>query len=177
MNPIPFFVCLVLFLIQSTLGLNAQNPLVDSLRTQLELHLQKDTSRVILLNELADQVYRSDYKQCLTYLNEAEDMAISIGYKKGLAETYLIKGIAVNRYSDYKDGVQYYEKAAALFQELELHGKVITCYGNTAIFHRRRGELRTAIKYREKSIALREKVGSNKNGSCLLYTSPSPRDA
>ena len=62
--------------------LYSQNPVIDSLKTELQNHKQKDTTRVKLLNYLAYHNYRNNPPEATTYVEEALKLAYEIKSEK-----------------------------------------------------------------------------------------------
>ncbi|MEQ6168619.1 hypothetical protein AAOE16_15595 [Ekhidna sp. MALMAid0563] len=105
-------------------SLQAQRSKIDSLEAEMSLHIEKDTIRVNLLNELAFSYFSKDLTTSIEYLDEADEIANAIHFEKGKARSIYIRGITENR--------QYYRH-----REHAWHSQRI-CGRSVQQFHRRR---------------------------------------
>ena len=77
---------IALFIVHCLLvTVKAQNPEIDSLENILQQHIEKDTVRINLLNDLAWKTIRIDQEKCLTNAEEALELASILNFKKGKA--------------------------------------------------------------------------------------------
>lgn len=75
------FLLLICFTAFVSLGLSSHNP--DSLRLLLQSKQIADTTRVNVLNELADMFEEKAADSCVFYGKRALDLATSVHYLKG----------------------------------------------------------------------------------------------
>ena len=66
---------------------------LDSLQNQLQIHTQKDTVRVTLLNKMASLYYQKDIVKANEYVKEAQELAKTIGFTKRKWKKYVYKGV------------------------------------------------------------------------------------
>lgn len=97
----------LLFLSGFTLG---QNPVIDSLRTELS-QSKPDELRVDILRELIAKTYISgDEKGAFNYADQAIELGNKLEYDLGLADAWFKKGLMYQRAEDYLNAVDCYKK-------------------------------------------------------------------
>lgn len=89
---------------------NAQNQKVDSLEKVLKSHIQTDTSRVNILNEIAYSLYNQDATKAEAYATQSGKISNQIHYLKGKATSLWIIGLTSLK-KDKKKALQYFQKA------------------------------------------------------------------
>ncbi len=88
---------------------HAQVPLTaDSLNRLLEVHQQRDTNRIWVLNQLAFANYYNSPISSLQHGFEAQKIADSLGYVKGEAEAFRQIGLAFWAQSDMLTAINYF---------------------------------------------------------------------
>ena len=98
----PFIVLLILFMATSML---AQNNQVDSMKNLL-IKAQEDSNKVILMNKLINEMTHSgNFNEMLDYSNQSIHLAEKLGYKKGLAQAYRLKGISLMNLGAHDDAI------------------------------------------------------------------------
>ncbi|SHO64332.1 tetratricopeptide repeat protein [Algoriphagus zhangzhouensis] len=158
------------FLLFSLIWTNtiAQTQTIDSLKTELEIHTNKDSTRVNLLNALAFSFFSRDIPKSLEYLNESEELADAIGFKKGKARSIYIKGITEAIQSNYDQALQNYDQALKLYESINFKKGIANSYNAMGITFRNKGELRNAIANFKKAISIEEEIGSDNLSASLL---------
>lgn len=146
----------------------AQTQTIDSLKTELEHHANKDTIRVNLLNALAFSYFSRDIPKSLEYLSESEELADAIDFKKGQARSIYIRGITEAIQSNFDQALRHYEEALKLYENIPFQKGVANCYNAMGITYRNRGELRNAISNFKKAINIEEEIGSDNLSASLL---------
>jgi len=148
----------------------SQNTKIDSLKTELQNHKEKDTTRVNLLNALAFSHFTKDLPKTLDYLEEADELAKSIDYKKGKARALHIQGLAQSELSDFDRGFQFMKKALKLYKTINYKPGISACYNGMGQILDNKGEKKDAITYYLKSVRVNEAM-ENKQGVAADYIS------
>jgi serine phosphatase RsbU (regulator of sigma subunit)/tetratricopeptide (TPR) repeat protein len=91
----------------------------DSLHKKLNSNQKEDTSRVKILLELADHFFDLADDSCLYYLDKVEDLSNKIDFKKGVAQTYTLKGEFYNAKGDYQLALKNFHKSYNYSEEMK----------------------------------------------------------
>lgn len=108
---------LILLLFISTISF-AQNAEIDSLENVLLHHQADDTTKVNLLNLLADEYANSDINKSHEIAQEANILAKKINYKKGEARSYLRFSYNHLKKSEMVEAEECVLKAEKLYEEI-----------------------------------------------------------
>ncbi len=129
----------------------------DSLQSLLRSHASHDTVRVDLLTALAFGNYYNNPIQALKYSFEARDLADSLNYHKGQAESYRQIGLAYWAQGDVATAVSYYLIGLRIAQEshipqteADLTGNIGTAYTGLGDFDQALIELKRARLLQQK---------------------------
>tara|TARA_R110000765_G_scaffold371642_1_gene461920 strand:+ start:2587 stop:4782 length:2196 start_codon:yes stop_codon:yes gene_type:complete len=158
------FLCVVTF----STPVFSQNPVIDSLKIELQNHKEKDTTRVNLLNTLAFSFFSNDLAKTLEYLEEADAIAEVIHFKKGKGRSIYIKGITEAIQSNYDQALGYYNEALKLYENIDFKTGVANCYNAMGIAYKNKGEKRKSIAYLEKAILIEEEIGGKNLSASLI---------
>ena len=82
-----FKLYILLLFLCSGIIISAQDSRVDSLKLLLSTQV-RDTSRINLLNEIADAVHREEPEEAIRYSTEARKLAEMLSFPKGEARAY-----------------------------------------------------------------------------------------
>lgn len=157
----------ILFLF-STFFLFGQTKKIDSLEKELTKHIQKDTTRVNLLNALAFSYYSKNMDKTLDYLEESDAITEVIRFKKGKARSTYIKGITEFVQSNYSQALQYWNESLKLYESIGLKKGVASCYDAMGIAYKNKGDIRKSISYYKKAIEIEKEIGSDGLAASLL---------
>ena len=148
--------------------LSAQTPEIDSLENLLQKHTTEDTIRVNLLNEIAYKLYRIDIDKTLKYAEESMKIANNIGFEKGKAESFRLKGIWCWIKADYTKALENFEKALKINTDVGNKKWIAQCLNNIGSFNWQQGDYPQSLEYFHKSLKITEEIG-NKQGisDCL----------
>ncbi|WP_282043105.1 tetratricopeptide repeat-containing sensor histidine kinase [Winogradskyella flava] len=147
----------------------AQNKVIDSLKSELQMHLEKDTVRVKILYNIVKNNYENDFESNIDYINEAEKISKEIGYKKGVPVGLFYRGLVTSFKSNYNSGDEYYKKAIPLYKDLNMNSQVLACYRNLSVINVKRGDFNNAIYFRKQRLEYRNKIGNEKTENDLFY--------
>jgi len=159
---------IIVLIIIFSLELNSQTTKIDSLENLLIKHKKKDTIRVNLLNEAAHSLYRVNIDSALKYTKEASQLANSLNYAKGKAESLRLTGVYFYYKSDYTKAIEYYQKSLKINKEIGNKKEVSRCFNDIGIMNRKLGNPDEAIVYLKKSLKICNETGDKKAASMRL---------
>ncbi|NOQ25001.1 MAG: tetratricopeptide repeat protein [Bacteroidales bacterium] len=162
---------LLLFLIfhLQFLVIFAQTTEIDSLENLIQLHIEKDTVRINLLNDFAWATMKTDQKKCIRYAEEALELADMHNFKKGKALSSYMLAYCHFLGFDYKKSLDYYKRSLDSYEVLGNKHRVAACLNNIGIIYENQGNYPLALEYYQKSCKIYEEAGYMKEAStCLL---------
>jgi signal transduction histidine kinase len=117
---------------------------------------QTDSNRekVDLLNELAELTRLTDIENSLKFSIDAMELSKKIEYKAGLAYSCWNTGVGYRFLSSYDEAAKYFDKALALYDEMNNKkgkAKIINSYAN---LFSSRGDYQTSLKYLNQALGL-----------------------
>jgi two-component system, NarL family, sensor kinase len=92
-----------------------QAQLIDSLELQLK-NKNDDTSKVVLLNEMASKYQHVNPERAMALANQSVDLAKRLKFEFGLGVAYRLTGILFTDKSNFDTGAMYYNQSAELFK-------------------------------------------------------------
>lgn len=137
----------------------SQNSEVDSLKTELQNHKSRDTTRVNLLYDLAFSLYNKDVDLTNQYIDEGESISEELDYTKGKANILSLKGILESRKSNYKVGLNYFKESLKLFESINDKRGIASSYNSIGVNHLLRSNNNEALNYLEKALKLYQELG------------------
>ncbi len=102
-----FLFFLILFCLFNFNDSFAQDNAIDSLKTQLQLHTRKDTTRVNLLIDIASAYFRIDLDSTRTYLEKAKSLSTNLDDIKGKANAFRLLARLENIKSDFTKSLDF----------------------------------------------------------------------
>ena len=138
---------------------NAQTAELDSLYTLLEQHTEEDTTRVLILNQIAKKLYRIDTERTLEHAAEAADISARINYLSGEAQGLNIMGLCDE---SQEQALIHLKKALKIFEKLNDKKGANKCNMNIGVKYRRMGNYPKALEYYHKSLKISEEIGDKK---------------
>ncbi len=162
-----YFFALLVFVIFTINGYS-QNSKIDSLKIELQNHKERDSTRVNLLNALAFSYFSKDMPITLEYLEEADEIAEVIHFKKGKGRSIYIRGITESIQANYDQAFRYYNEALKLYENIDFKKGCANCYNAMGIAYKNKGELRKSISYLKKAIRIEEEIGSKNLSASLI---------
>lgn len=159
--------CLLLIFI-SDLHSQGRDEKIDSLKTELSLHIEKDTVRVNLLNELAFSSFSKDLTASIAYLDEADEIADAIHFEKGRARSIYIRGITEAIQSNFDQALSFYNEALSWYESIGFMPGIAGCYNAMGIAHKNTGELRKSVHYFTEAIKMEEEIGGKNLSAPLI---------
>ncbi len=136
----------------------AQNNEIDSLENLLQQHPAMDTSRISLLNKIADILVYSDPERTLEYARQADSLAGILSFTEGKAMSLLMIGKSCFLLSDFDISMEYLRNAIQLYQEL---GDSIGVANSNLIIgnlYTVKGDYPKSLEYIHKSLQIYEEL-------------------
>lgn len=97
--------------------LAAQQRVADSLIVVLNKHVQDDTVRVIIMNDIAYAVYNNNSAMAADYAQKSGQLSDRLGYKKGKAASLWLLGLS-NLGRDKKKSLDFFRQALAISEKI-----------------------------------------------------------
>ncbi len=118
---------LLLFLSLSV-NVLSQNLKLDSLKTELKTHTEKDTNKVKMLNDIAYASYGYDQEQLKDYADRATVLAKDINFIKGEARSYYLKGLYYISKRELDSCRTQATQGLVLHKQVENNPGISSCY-------------------------------------------------
>ncbi|WP_103866985.1 tetratricopeptide repeat protein [Aquimarina sp. I32.4] len=119
MNIMRFPITILLFFMMFTSILSSQNSKTDSLKIVLENHKTNDTTKAILLYELAFSNFQKDLGLTKSYLVKAEHLSNTLNYTRGKAKVLYLKGILESRKSNHTKSLNFFKNSLAHYKSIQ----------------------------------------------------------
>lgn len=154
----------------------AQNSIVDSLQNEL-LKAQEDTTRILLINEIASKIYKTQADSAFLLLQEAISEAKELNYQLGLFELYQTLG-QYYAFQDQRDEARtYFEKSYEAAHKAKDKKRAVIALETLAYHYNFMNKKRLSIKQYAKALALAKEINdveqqasvANNMGSVYSY--------
>ncbi|WP_300567127.1 tetratricopeptide repeat protein, partial [Flavobacterium sp.] len=154
-----FFICFLLF---SCFSFSQGNATIDNLLLELNKNTKQDTLKVITLLKLASAHYGIDPAKMFKYADDATQLSEKIIFKRGVAESYKLKGSSKFSIGDFKNAEAYSSKGLNAFQEIKYTSGIVLCFSNLGSIKMVQNEYPEALKYYQNAIRVAEKANNPK---------------
>jgi signal transduction histidine kinase len=145
-----------------------QDNRIDSLKKAL-LASGEDTIKVNILNRLCGLLfYKAEFKAVLEYTNEEVNLSSKLGYVRGLANSFSIKGSAYEALANYEEAIKNMQTSLSYFEELKDKKNLSGCYNNLGNIYSDVGKYKEALKEYELALKIREEI-KDKKGIAECY--------
>ncbi|REJ82369.1 MAG: adenylate/guanylate cyclase domain-containing protein [Bacteroidetes bacterium] len=148
----------LLFLFLSAVSLHAQDPVIDSLRKELD-KANSDTLKIDILNAISKNYFNTDPNMALVSASDANQFANRINYQKGEALALKNMGIAYYLQAKYLETLEYWEKAKAVYDSIGDEVGVANMLNNEGAVYFNQGDDTKALELYLKSLKISEKLG------------------
>ena len=148
-------------------NLSAQIAELDSLKSAL-IVLEEDTSKVNMLNEIADDLYRSDPDGAIEYGNEARLLAEKLNYRSGLALAYKNLGLGYYMLGEFGEAMRNWEFSLEVYRELGNNQMVANLLSNIGAIYHSTGKIMDAIEYYLPALKIAEEINDSARIATLL---------
>ncbi|MFY9309075.1 MAG: tetratricopeptide repeat protein [Bacteroidia bacterium] len=136
----------------------AQKPEIDSLIRIINSGVT-DSAKTKLLTDLSwEYITIGDYKNAAEKTNEAIALADRIGYKKGLAQSFNMKGILYWFQGDYPNALDYQYKALKISEEIGDKPRIAGSLNNIGNIFHEQGDLQKALEDQLKALKIYEEI-------------------
>jgi len=163
-----FILFLFCFLL-SVLSIQSQNKKIDSLKNELSIYKEQDSTRVQTLNRLAFSYYRINPDKSITYIEEAEKLSDSIDFKQGKGKAVFIRGVIEMTLSNFDAAIAYYNQSEQLYTEAGFEKGISNCYSGKGNVYSSLGDYKKALICYKKALQIEEEIGIVKNKPHHLY--------
>ena len=153
---------ILMILIFGLLEINAQTSEIDSLENLLQKHIEADTVRVNLLNQLASQLFHTDIDKALILFNESKAIADKLNFAKGKAKSLRFIGICNYYKSDYPQALENFKESLKIYMELGLNKGISLCFNNIGLVYKQQSNYPQALQYFQKALKTAEDSGDKK---------------
>ncbi len=153
----------------------AQTAKIDSLERILASHSQTDTVKIKLLNDIAYKSKYIDVDKTLKYSIISDSLSNIIGYELGKANSYINIGIHYYLKADYKQALEYFDRAIIIGRQIKDKSIIATATANSGVIYMFQGNYAKALEcYNEKletDIESNDSIGLSKtyNNIGIIY--------
>jgi len=158
------FLFLILVLLFPTMVLS-QSRTIDSLKKELSMHTQRDTTRVDLLNSLAYNYRRNNISRAEEKSIEANNLAKELGYAEGLAKSILIFSKIHISKSEFNEAREDALNSLTLYKKFNSanHKGILSTYSTLGMISGYQNDPDTAVEYFKKSLQLAKEHGDRRS--------------
>jgi tetratricopeptide (TPR) repeat protein len=140
----------------------------DSLLQVLKNHLQQDTIRAIILNQLAYEYYLSDPAKAIQYANKSRTLADSLSYPKGVAQAFRQMGLVSWTQSNLPIALNYFFKGLKIAEGIHDKQGIADIIGNIGLVYSAMGDYGQAKNYHTRSLQLQRELKNKIRESVAL---------
>ena len=159
--------CCALFLSLSTASAGQNKSVIDSLLALLPD--TPDTSHLEVYTSLVMEYLYTDHLKAKYYLDEYRRIAEKEGSPSQIAYGANMLGVFYNIVSNYEEGLQVFETAKAMYEELGNQERISALLNNMSIANRNLGRLEEALQNQMESLAIKEKIGVEEESLAASY--------
>ena len=143
-------------------SVTGQTEKIDSLKKELHNHTVKDTTRVDLLNELANYYLEKDSIAMMIYLKEAQIIAKTIKYDKGLARVLFLNGCKQLSNEDYSRAIELLNQASMLYSNLGFQEALAECFVKMGLASYNQFNYKKSIDYFKNSVEIYNNISQRR---------------
>ena len=136
--------------------------LTDSLLNVYNNSLVKDTSSVVLLNEIAKSQYMNNPDEAIKYATMGVNIAKQLEFNQGIAYCYNTIGLSCWNKSEYAKAREYFQNALRINKQLNRMDEIAKNYVNLGIIYKSISDYSNALKYYILSLEIHEKLNTGK---------------
>lgn len=143
-----------------SLKVNAQNERVDSLKMALN-NAQEDSNKVLIINALINELnYSGNFQEKLEYSNRSIKLSKKTGFKKGEAQAYRLKGIALMNFGDHTGAIENQLMALNTSESINDQNGIASANNNIGLIYKNESKFAKAIPYHARAVELFKAVGN-----------------
>ncbi len=117
-----------------------------------------DSAKIDAINLEAFNTINSSPQRALKLSEEALQLSLNSGYKKGEGKALLDLGLIAYEQGNYKQALDYYDKALAIRKSLNDERGVASVLNNKGIVHHSRGDYSRALDFFLESLKISQKI-------------------
>lgn len=152
----PRFIIIISLLLCHLSAKPQNKAVIDSLSNLL--NSAKDTSKVLILNQLAWNYRNSDLSQAIAYGEQSIALAQSIKYYRGLAEAYNMVGVVQRNIGNYSKATDFYFKALQVAEQYNIMQQISYSNLNLGDIFKYQKNYEQAVLYINKAIQSFENI-------------------
>ena len=153
-----FFLLFIYFTCCSSVFAQANS--LDSL-VSLEISLRNDSSKVIVLNQIADFYMGKNYIKSINYSKKALRLSRIIGYSKGSLNSLTTLANAYDYIGNYSEAQKLNFKILSIYEKDNNIEGINTIYNNIGIIHYYLGNYSHAIEFTKKSLKYYQNINDS----------------
>jgi len=161
-KPVNKVTIVTLLLILNVVNLQGQTPVIEQLRSELNLHPQEDTFRINRLNKLGFQLRNKKPKEAQALFSDALVLSRKLKYELGEANALLSLSFYLRFNGEYPEAITLGKQSLVKFIQLKDTTNMISCIYNLAYITYFQGDLAQSISYSFSALRLAEKIKSSK---------------
>ncbi|NHN25306.1 tetratricopeptide repeat protein [Flavobacterium jejuense] len=150
-------------------SLQSQEKKIDSLKRELQIHQEKDTTRVKFLNQLALYHYRNDPPQAIAYVVESLKLAKELKFIKFIARCSYVKGVVYMEQANFEVAIDNLNNAIKHYTTINDLNGIEKCKNALGVLYDYKGEYKLSLKNYEEGKAIAEKLGNKESINTYLY--------
>lgn len=159
---------LMVITVHSRIPLRGQTHAIDSLRTLIRQPSQPDTTKILLLLQLARRLYSQNAVEMERTAREALNLAERKGFQRGVADGLLQIGRSLHVRSRYTEGMDYITQAKQLFEEIHDTLGIASTYHATANTYLDQANYDEALRNYLRAMTLRERMNDRRGMTSTL---------
>ena len=150
------FFCLIgIRSISAPNAIQFRNPIIDSL--QVVLNIAKDSSKVDVLNQIANNYYFYKPSQAIPYANQALKLAQKLKYVKGSSEAERIIGIALGLQNRQKESIEWLFKGLNDAEKIHFAPGISACLTSVGAMYVSIKSWSQALTYFQRAFSYQQK--------------------
>jgi two-component system, sensor histidine kinase and response regulator len=153
-----FFICSFILLLRFFVAEAQENPKTDSLLNLLKSNNLADTTRSLVLAELARSYLQNSPEDALKYAKGALEIAQKISFKRGEAKAFSSIGNFYWQVGKYPQAMEYYLMALEIEEKIENKEGIARNLNNLGLVYETQNNLDKALEYYEKSLAIDRQI-------------------
>jgi tetratricopeptide (TPR) repeat protein len=157
-----------LFMLVSPLTLAQPAPVADSIHSKLINHKQRDTLRVLLLNQFAFSQYYADPVKSLNAAYEARQIADSLNFTRGQADAFRQVGLAFWAQADMPTAINYYLTGLHIARANKHKQVEADIIANIGTAYNGMGNPTEALTFLNQSIAMQQQLKNQWREAAIL---------
>ncbi len=149
-------ICLFIFL----MNLKAQTAYIDSLKTEIALHPEKDTTRVRMLNDMIYEIRIYNINKADSLVTVSEYLIDSLNFTSGKAQLYYYKNFINIMKSDFAAAIDNCLKSVELYKKINHKRGIALSLNSAGIAYDYLDDFPNAIIYYEKAAVIFKEIDS-----------------